>query len=169
MTAYPTRAAAAADAAALYVFGELLLGESSFFIRSPGERARSVDEMRQIIERFSQRPHYTLLSAWDGGKAVGEALVMGGDLKRNRLTGIVGLGVLAAYEGQGLGHALMTEAESFARAQGLHRLELTVMAHNAKARHLYDAMGYIAEGRKRDSLFVDGHFVDEIIMAKILA
>lgn len=168
MTVYPIRVATADDAAALYVFGELLLGESSFLIRGPGERARSVAEMREIITRYAERPNYALLSAWDGDKAVGEAIVMGGDFKRNQFTGVVGLGLLVAYEGHGLGRALMLAAEDFARAQGLHRLELTVMAHNAKARHLYDAMGYIVEGRKRESLFVDNRYVDEIMMAKIL-
>ena len=42
------------------------------------------------------------------------------------------------------------------------------MANNTRARALYERMGYLKEGVKRDSLFVDGAFVDEIMMAKLL-
>ena len=43
------------------------------------------------------------------------------------------------------------------------------MAPNMRARSLYGRMGYVEEGVKRDSMFVDGGFVDEVMMAKILA
>ena len=49
MTDYQIRAAVPDDAAALYAFGELLLAETSFFLRGPGERARSVGEMQAVI------------------------------------------------------------------------------------------------------------------------
>ena len=62
----------------------------------------------------------------------------------------------------------MAEIEAHVRNAGMHRIELTVMAHNARAKRLYDAMGYFEEGVNRDSLFVDGRFVDEIMMAKLL-
>ncbi|MEX2618375.1 MAG: GNAT family protein [Alphaproteobacteria bacterium] len=162
------RRAVADDAPALYRFGEQLLAESSFFLRSPGERARSVDEMRAIIENFSARPHYLLLGVWQGETAVGEAVVTAGDFQRNRLSATLGVGVLQAHSGRGLGASLMREMEAFARRRRLRRLELTVMASNTRARALYGRMGYVEEGVKRDSMFVDGGFVDEVMMAKIL-
>ena len=63
----------------------------------------------------------------------------------------------------------MMESEAYASVHGLHRLELTVMETNTRARSLYESMGYVVEGIKRDSLFVDDKFVDEIMMAKLLA
>lgn len=165
---YAMRRAVADDAPALYRFGEQLLAESSFFLRSPGERARSVDEMRAIIENFSARPHYLLLGVWQGETAVGEAVVTAGDFQRNRLSATLGVGVLQAHSGRGLGASLMREMEAFARRRRLRRLELTVMASNTRARALYGRMGYVEEGVKRDSMFVDGGFVDEVMMAKIL-
>jgi len=168
MSGYSIRSAVSDDAEALYAFGEALLRESSFFLRRAGERARSADEMRAVIERFEELPEYLLLTAWQGAMAVGEAVVMGGVFARNRLTATVGVGVLQAHAGRGLGRALMTEAEAFAQWRRLRRLELTVMAHNDRARALYERMGYVEEGVKRESLFVDGAFVDEIMMAKLL-
>lgn len=169
MKDYEIRPAVAKDAAALYQFGETLLGETSFFLRGPGERARSVDEMRTVIERFVMLPRYLLLNAWQGREAVGEAIAMGGDFSRNENTAIVGIGVLAAHGNRGLGRTLMGKLDNFAKEQGLHRLELTVMAHNSVARDLYRDIGYVEEGTKRDSLCIDGAYVSEVMMAKIFA
>ena len=169
MNGYDIRPAVPDDAEALYRFGEVLLGETSHFLRGPGERARSIDEMRAVIERFEALPHYLLLNAWAGSEPVGEAVAMGGDFRRNRYTATVGVGILAAHSGQGLGRRMMEELDRFAQQHGLRRLELTVMAHNAPARALYTKMGYVEEGTKRDSLHVDDAFVSEIMMAKIFA
>ncbi len=168
MSDHDIRVAVSEDAEALYRFGEALLAETSFFLRGPGERAGSVDEMSAVIERFARLPHYLLLNAWRGADAVGEAVVIGGNFRRDRYTATVGVGVLAAHAARGVGRALMREIETFARERKLHRLELTVMAHNDRARALYAKMGYVEEGVKLDSLFVDGAYVDEVMMAKLL-
>jgi len=164
---YQIRAAVPEDAEALYHFGEKLLMETSNFLRGPGERARSVGEMRSVIERFDGLPHYLLLNVWAGNEAVAEAIAMGGDFKRNQYTATVGIGVLTAHSRRGLGLKLMQALESFAREAGMRRLELTVMAHNTAARALYVKMGYVTEGTKRDSMFVDGSFISEIMMSKV--
>ena len=62
----------------------------------------------------------------------------------------------------------MREVDAYAKAHDLHRLELTVMETNERARSLYDSMGYVVEGIKRDSLYVGDNFVNEIMMAKLL-
>ena len=166
---YEVRRALPADADALFTFGELLLAESHFLLRSPGERAGSPAEMQRVIERFAVLPNHLLLSVFLDAQVVGEAIVMGGEFQRNRLSGTLGIGILEAHSGRGLGQRLMTESEAYASVHGLHRLELTVMETNTRARSLYESMGYVVEGIKRDSLFVDDKFVDEIMMAKLLA
>jgi RimJ/RimL family protein N-acetyltransferase len=42
------------------------------------------------------------------------------------------------------------------------------MAHNQRAFRLYERMGFVVEGRRRECLLVDGDFVDELYMAKLL-
>ena len=99
---YEIRRGLPKDADALFTFGELLLSESHFLLRSPGERAGSPAEMRLVIERFAVLPNHLLLSAFSGAQVVGEAIVMGGDFQRNRLSGTVGIGILEAHSGRGL-------------------------------------------------------------------
>ena len=134
----------------------------------PDERAKSVDDMRFVIQRFHEMPRHFLINAWDGDLCVGEALCMGGQFLRNKHGGRVGVGVLATHYGQGVGKGLMEEIERISTEHEIRRLELTVMSHNERAHRLYLSMGYRDEGVNRQSLFVDGEWVDEIMMSKLL-
>ena len=93
---------------------------------------------------------------------------MGGELERNRFTATVGVGVLQEHTGKRLGRTLMEGLEHFARHAGIHRLELTVMSHNARALRLYEQMQYRVEGMRRESLHVNGAYVNEFCMSKLL-
>jgi RimJ/RimL family protein N-acetyltransferase len=42
------------------------------------------------------------------------------------------------------------------------------MAHNEAAIALYQKMGFMVEGTKRDSMRVNGQYVDELYMAKLI-
>lgn len=72
----------------------------------------------------------------------------------------------AARLGQGLG----TEATRLALAfgfevLGLHRVDLRVMAHNGRAIASYLKCGFREEGRERDSAFIEGRWIDDLIMS----
>ena len=79
------------------------------------------------------------------------------------------IGILQKFTGMGIGTTLFTEAEKWARQVGIHRLELTVMSHNHAGLALYKKMGFFVEGTAKDSLLVDGTYVNEYYMAKILS
>ena len=40
------------------------------------------------------------------------------------------------------------------------------MCHNIVAKHLYEKNGFVMEGIKKNSMFVEGKYVDEFYMAK---
>ncbi len=50
--------------------------------------------------------------------------------------------VKAAYQGQGVGHLLMEQAETWAIAQGATAIELGVYEFNQQAQDFYRALGY---------------------------
>lgn len=60
------------------------------------------------------------------------------------------IGMLVAYDwrGQGVGSALVAAGIDWARAQGLHKLSLSVFPHNEAAIALYRKFGFLEEGRR---------------------
>ncbi|QPF84466.1 GNAT family N-acetyltransferase [Bradyrhizobium genosp. L] len=83
--------------------------------------------------------------------------------------GILGMGLLPPYRGQGLGLRLIREALTAARQFGFHRVELTVRAENANAIALYRKVGFEIEGRLRDDGCVDGVYCDLLVMGILLS
>jgi [ribosomal protein S18]-alanine N-acetyltransferase len=62
--------------------------------------------------------------------------------------GEIGMLVHRDWRGRGVGSALLRDAVSRARDQGLHKLSLEVFAHNTAAIALYRRCGFAEEGRR---------------------
>jgi RimJ/RimL family protein N-acetyltransferase len=73
-----------------------------------------------------------------------------------------------ADRGKGYGKRALALAVNFAwNHLNLHRLSLTVFAHNARAIASYKAVGFREEGRFKDAAFIDGEWVDVVPMAAL--
>lgn len=143
--------------------------ETSFMMYEPGERTSTVDEQRKRIHSvLSSGNGLIFVAEADTGELVGLLGAIGGAARRNRETVHIFVGVRQAYAGQGIGRRLFEAMERWARAWGAHRLELTVMVHNQRALALYQKLGFVIEGRLRDALKVDGTYIDEFTMCKLL-
>jgi ribosomal protein S18 acetylase RimI-like enzyme len=77
---------------------------------------------------------------------------------------IKGLAVDPAHRRRGVGRALMHAAIHAAREAGARRLTLRVLGHNTAARDLYAACGFEVEGVLREFFYLDGRYVDDILM-----
>jgi ribosomal protein S18 acetylase RimI-like enzyme len=62
--------------------------------------------------------------------------------------GELGMMVAAGWRGRGVGSALLLSAIESARANGLHKLSLSVFSHNAAGIALYRKFGFVEEGRR---------------------
>ena len=82
--------------------------------------------------------------------------------------GVLGMGLLPRFRGQGLGRRLITRTLHAARAFGLTRVELTVREDNANAIALYEKVGFVTEGLQRNGALVDGEYENIIEMAILL-
>ena len=81
--------------------------------------------------------------------------------------GVLGMGLLPEFRGQGYGKALITAVLADAHRVGISRVELTVHADNNRAIALYEKVGFVREGVRRDAACIDGRFIDSILMAKL--
>jgi RimJ/RimL family protein N-acetyltransferase len=156
------------DAAALLDLKHQLDEETAFMMYEPGERDSSVRDLAQELAAIARSPNSVVLLAELGDQLVGYLELTGGSFRRSRATAYLVIGVRAHVAGLGIGTGLLQQAKEWAAAHGMHRLELTVMAHNTRAIRLYERMGFSVEGRRSECLLVDGRFIDELTMAVIL-
>ncbi len=83
--------------------------------------------------------------------------------------GIEGFAVLPAERGRGTGAALLEALARQAAAAGVRKLSLRVLSTNERAQRLYARAGYEVEGVLRGEFVVDGHVVDDVLMARRVA
>lgn len=122
----------------------------------------------EIIRQSTNAASRVLLLAECEGAAVGFVGGTGGMVKRNRHTLQIAIGVLQRYWRRGVATRLLQALLTWARLHDFVRVELTAMKHNDAAVSLYKKFGFEVEGSRRAALNVDGHFVDEWYMAKLL-
>ncbi|WHY16976.1 GNAT family N-acetyltransferase [Paenibacillus sp. G2S3] len=142
--------------------------ESKFMLMEPDERQSSLNQVREMIESFASADTSILIGAEVDSHLIGFMSVRGGSVRRNRHSAYIVIGILRQYQSQGIGTGLFKELDAWARNTEIVRLELTVMTHNELAMSLYIKNGFEIEGTKRKSLLIDGQWVDEYYMSKIL-
>lgn len=132
------------------------------------ERSTEICEQEKLLRSILSGGG-TVLLAEEGDRLVGFLEAARGAFRRNRhVVGLV-VGVLGDHSGSGIGTALMEEAERWARGHEVKRMELhPVMTHNQAAVALYEKAGFTIEGTRACSILVDGVYVDEHYMAKLL-
>jgi len=142
-------------------------------LRCPGVVANTLQLPWRPLEYTSNRlagsrsDHHSLVAVVDG-QVVGQ---LGLDIEpgpRRRDVGKFGMAVHDAYQGQGVGSALMAAMIDLAdNWLGLRRLELEVWADNAVAIRLYEKFGFETEGRGRQFARRAGELIDALYMARI--
>ena len=130
---------------------------------------------------WTDRTLAQLLAAYDAGKwqstetDVAFAVVSDGTLvgttslwgidAHNR-SGHLGVALAPEAIGQGYGSAACRVLLDYAFLdRGLHRVQLECLATNEAAIRTYRAVGFVEEGRLRESAWVRGAWVDEVIMS----
>jgi RimJ/RimL family protein N-acetyltransferase len=149
---------------------ELLISldkETDFMLYEPGERKSTIEDIQLQIRKASDTSSI-LLVAEENEKIVGFLSGDRGFVNRVKHSCYIVIGILRDYAHKGIGTTLFQEMEKWARLNSIERLELTVMIHNEAAIKLYKKMGFRVEGLKEKSLRVDGKYIDEYYMSKIL-
>jgi RimJ/RimL family protein N-acetyltransferase len=162
------RPATPADADALLELKLTLDQETRFMMLEPGERRETPDIVAAQLMAIDALPNAIVLVAEQAGALVGYVEAQGGTFRRNRHSASVVIGIRKAAAGRGIGTALLDALGEWAVRCGVHRLELTVMEHNERAIGLYRRWGFEIEGKRRHSVRVDGVWIDELAMAKLL-
>lgn len=145
--------------------------ETEYMMYEPGERQEKTPNLNRLtatVESVVNGDDLLLLALNDDDEIVGFIWADKGKLNRVVHTAYIVVGILRAYQGQGIGSQFFDYLEKWAREKDVIRLELTVECPNTAACSLYEKKGFIVEGKRSQSMKVDGKYVDEYYMAKIL-
>jgi ribosomal protein S18 acetylase RimI-like enzyme len=151
------------DAGALTQAIDAVAREQLYFLRSRFQM--DVDKERAFISKAAKDGNL-MLAAFQSSELVGWLTLFRAHLEFMRHTGELGIGVLRAHRGVGIGSALMEYALVWAAENGFEKINLGVRASNEPALALYHSLGFVQEGRRiREVRDQYGRYDDIIEMA----
>ena len=124
----------------------------------------SLERARAFVQSSQERklPHFVALVE---GRVVGWCDISSLERPIYAHSGVLGMGVIAEYRGNGIGNALLRSVLESAKTRGLTRIELTVREKNLAALTLYRKVGFRVEGIKQKAVRLDGEYENLIFMA----
>ncbi len=161
------RKATLSDAETFWQMQSDLDMETKYMMYEPDERIKDISRVEKIISQSITGDNLLLFAEHDS-KIVGYISAQRNEIKRIKHTAYIVIGIRKAYQCKGIGTQFFDELNDWAKESNVKRLELTVMCSNTGARHLYEKNGFVIEGTKKCSMLVDGEYVDEYYMARIL-
>ncbi len=141
--------------------------ETSFMMYEKNEIKTTAEAIKTRIENLIKAESIIFVEEEDH---ILDGFILVKRAVENRIyhTAYIVLGVREDASGKGIGSNLLKEAIEWAEETGITRLELTVIVDNDKAYHLYEKLGFEVEGRRSNSMLIDGKYVDEFYMAKLI-
>ncbi|KAM0709816.1 hypothetical protein Q7P35_003857 [Cladosporium inversicolor] len=80
----------------------------------------------------------------------------------------IGIHLAPQYQGQGYGsEAILWALEWAFRHANMHRVAIGSFAYNEDAWKLYERLGFVYEGRKREAMWYDGEYHDMVLGAML--
>ena len=128
-------------------------------------RPTSFAEFQAAYDRDRESPGAEVTFAVEAdGRLVGRCVLFAfDDLARSAKIGVT-LGE-RADRGLGYGRDVVRVLLAYGfRTRNLHRISLDTLATNERARRAYRAVGFAEEGRLREAAWVDGRYVDVVLM-----
>ena len=159
------------DVESFYRMMCLLDEETDYMLYEPGERqVRTTDltRLKATVKEAASGQDLLLVAENDSGEIVGYIWAERGRLNRIKHTAYIVVSIRRAYQHQGIGTEFFRLLENWAKENGMVRLELTVECENTAAVNLYEKHGFSVEGVRPRSMKVNGRFVDEYYMGKIV-
>lgn len=166
---FTIREAAPDDAARVVAYMRVIADEpdNGISFASADEFPYSVEDERQIIADYAQSPTALFLLAEADGEIISVATCRAGN-RGYRHTVELGITVRCDRRNQGVGTAMMRYLIDWARiSPDVHRLELQVFPNNARAIHVYEKLGFVHEGVRRQAFCKAGQFLDLVLMGML--
>ena len=140
--------------------------ETEYMLFEADERPNDINRVKAMINQ-SINGDNLLLIATEDDNIIGFLSAQRGIIRKIKHTAYIDVGIREKFRGKGIGKKLFCELDLWAKENNISRLELTVMCPNSMAKQLYEKNGFEVEGTKRNSIFMNGKYIDEYYMSKI--
>jgi RimJ/RimL family protein N-acetyltransferase len=157
------RPAEPGDAAALVALANAVSAEPEAWLISTGWRG--VAEERRFLRAVRRHPDAAVYVAELDGELVGRLSLARDQHPASGHVADLGLMVDVGHRRRGIGRALMDAAVEWAQQHGISKLELHVFPWNEPAIALYESLGYVKEGYRKNHYLRDGAYADAVLMA----
>jgi len=132
-----------------------------------GRRPNTVEQSRKYLRRamISEREVVFAIVERESGRHIGNTSLHQIDpIFRSAVFGLV-IGVRECWRrGYGTEATRLVTDYAFSRLN-LHRVGLEVAADNPNARRVYERAGYRVEGTRREAFYVNGRYLDSVLMS----
>ena len=131
----------------------------------------SIDKIRKKTIKLWSKD--LLIPSWrrawgifDNDRLVGSAQIAAGDLPTSLHRVDLGLGIYKEYRNLGLGQKLFQVIIDWCKKEsGISWIDLGVFSGNDIAKLVFEKVGFIQVGFKKDAWYIDGKLIDETLMS----
>lgn len=158
------------DAAAMREFIIRASGETPFLMRYPEEYAElTLAQEEAFLMGACDDPSAAMIACLAEGKIAGSCQISFRAGVKDRHRASVAIALLKEYWSLGIGTQMLQALIDLARERDVTQIELDFVEGNARARALYEKMGFRITGVKPDAIrWKDGTFANEYMMVKRL-
>jgi len=129
---------------------------------------RTVVEQEKIISYLNWDRNTIVVARLEGEIVGGMCIFAGGSSPKSTSFCNLGVHIVKRARGQGIGKRLLKYGIDWARTKGYHKVCLSVFSTNTRAIKLYEKLGFVYEGLRKEQYKVKGQWVDELLMSKFL-
>jgi len=144
-------------------------GETDFILRYPEECEKyTLEGEKKLFEQKNASPNEAMIMCIVDGKVVGNCDISFGRSIKTRHRGVIGIALISEFWNQGIGTKMFEELISIAEnREGITQIELEFIEGNARARHLYEKMGFRIAGIHPNAIRLkDGTLLNNYLMIK---
>jgi ribosomal protein S18 acetylase RimI-like enzyme len=142
------------------------LGDKTYI---EGETVADVVESENVLLRHNELQKRMFFVATVHGDVVGWVHLNAPELEKLEHTAQLTVGVIDEYRGHGIGTKLLDHGVDWALDNGFEKLYNSVPSSNEAAIDFLEARGWETEAIRKKHYKIDDEYLDEVMMAKLLA
>lgn len=144
-------------------------GETEYILRYPEECGKYTSEgEKALFEQKNASPNEAMIMCIVDGKVVGNCGICFFNAMKTRHRASVAIALISDFWNQGIGTKMFEEMIRLAESrEGVMQIELEFVEGNARARHLYEKMGFRITGVRPNAIRLkNGRLLNEYMMIR---